>query len=208
MSVAVFVSGTGSILEAILEGDVPVGLVLADRPCRGLSVARNYGLDTALIVRSEYPDRERYSDALADCVVDHGATQIALAGFQTIIVGRIHERFRHRMLNTHPSLLPAFPGWRAVEQALAAGVLVTGTTVHVVVPEVDAGPILAQCPVLIRRNDTADILHERIKVVERVLYPRVLRAMVLASTVTLNKPWWEGKTFVDYMEREEDECEH
>ena len=104
-----------------------------------------------------------------------------MAGFGTILDKPIHDEFRGRIVNTHPSLLPAFKGWHAVEDALAAGVKVTGCTVHFATLEVDDGPILAQEAVPVLDDDTVDTLHERIKDVERRLYPQVLRALLRRS---------------------------
>ena len=101
-----------------------------------------------------------------------------MAGFGTILDKPIHDRFAGRIVNTHPALLPAFKGWHAVDDALAAGVKVTGCTVHYATLEVDDGPILAQEAVPVLADDTAATLHERIKDVERRLYPAVLRQLV------------------------------
>ena len=101
-----------------------------------------------------------------------------MAGFGTILDKPIHDAYEGRILNTHPALLPSFPGWHAVEQALAAGVKLTGCTVHLATLEVDAGPILAQEAVAVLPDDDAASLHERIKAVERRLYPRTIRSFV------------------------------
>ncbi len=103
---------------------------------------------------------------------------VAMAGFGTILDKPIHDAYPDRIVNTHPALLPAFKGWHAVDDALAAGVKVTGCTVHLARLEVDDGPILAQESVPVEEGDTADALHERIKSVERRLYPEVLRRLV------------------------------
>jgi phosphoribosylglycinamide formyltransferase-1 len=101
-----------------------------------------------------------------------------MAGFGTVLDEPIHSAFPGRILNTHPALLPAFPGWHAVEDALAAGVTETGTTVHVATLAMDAGPILAQQAVPVHPDDTVATLHERIKVVERALYPATIRTFI------------------------------
>jgi len=101
-----------------------------------------------------------------------------MAGFGTVLAQPVHDAFPGRVLNTHPALLPAFPGWHAVRDALAAGVAETGTTVHVAHLEMDTGPILAQAAVAIRPDDTEATLHERIKAVERTLYPATIRAFI------------------------------
>ena len=128
-------------------------------------------------------DRPGYSRALANVLVDHGVDLVVMAGFGTVLERPVHDAFPHRLLNTHPALLPAFPGWHAVEEALAAGVAVTGCTVHLAELQMDTGPVLAQQEVPVEAGDTVDSLHERIKAVEWWLYPasvrRVLRAMRL-----------------------------
>ncbi len=205
MRVAVLVSGVGSILEAIWGSGLQVGLVLADRPCRGLEIAKARGVQVALVDRREFAgedgekfDRDAFSDAVSDRLLESGVGVVALAGFGTVLVGRIHGEFGGRMVNTHPSLLPSFPGWHSVSQALEAGVHVTGTTAHVVVPEVDAGPILAQVPVRVRFGDTVESLHERIKIAERQLFPQVLASAI--ACVGLGGEWWRSEKFWSLMQ--------
>ncbi len=177
-------SGSGTILEAILATDLPVHLVAADRPCRALDVAACAAIATVLVDRSDYGgfgggfDRERYTRAVADALVAAGVDVVVMAGFGTVLAQPVHDAFPGRILNTHPALLPAFPGWHAVRDALAAGVTETGTTVHVAHLEMDTGPILAQASVAIRPDDTEESLHERIKAVERTLYPATIRAFI------------------------------
>lgn len=121
-------------------------------------------------------DRDAYSGALADEL--RGVDLIAMAGFGTVVTGAFHRVFPGRVLNTHPSLLPQFKGWHAVRDALTAGATETGCTVHVATEELDDGPILAQRAVPVHSDDTEDSLHERIKNVERTLYPHVLAAVL------------------------------
>ena len=163
MRIAVLVSGSGTILDAMLGDGLPIQLVLADRPCGGLGIAERAGIAVEVVQRDSYgPD--------IDLVV--------MAGFGTVFSQPMHDQFGGRMLNTHPALLPAFPGWHAVRDALASGVKVTGTTVHVAGLAVDTGPILAQEAVPVLDDDTEDTLHERIKQVERRLYPATIRAIL------------------------------
>lgn len=230
MRLAVLVSGTGSILEAMLGVGLAVDLVGADRPCRGLGVAADAGIDTVLVARSDWMlsgldetgahsaagetgetgetretragratgpkeaagahpasaqrhfDREGYSCELAAVLDGRGVDVVAMAGFGTVLDGSFFEwgdgRYRGRVLNTHPSLLPAFPGWHAVRDALDAGAAESGCTVHVAIPEVDAGPVLAQQAVPVMRGDDEATLHERIKAVERELYPATIAAFL------------------------------
>ncbi len=178
------VSGSGTILEAILATDLPVGLVVADRPCRALDVASGRGTPTALVDRAGFGgfgpgfDRWAYTQAVAEVLLAAAVDVVVMAGFGTVLDQPVHDAYPGRILNTHPALLPAFPGWHAVHDALAAGVPETGTTVHVAHLEMDTGPILAQATVAILPGDTEDTLHERIKAVERTLYPATIRAFV------------------------------
>ncbi len=182
--VAVLVSGTGSILEAMLADAVPVALVVADRPCRGLEMAARAGVEARLVDRGAFGgfgprfDRTSYTEELVRVLEEHHVDVVAMAGFGTVLAQPAHDAYPGRILNTHPALLPAFPGWHAVEEALAAGVAVTGCTVHVATLETDAGPVLAQEEVPVRPGDSVHSLHERIKAVERVLYPRTVKAFV------------------------------
>jgi phosphoribosylglycinamide formyltransferase-1 len=174
------VSGSGTILDAIVRAGVPVDLVVADRPCRGLEIGDEAGIASVLVDRTDFGgfsksfDREAYSLALADVLQQHGIDLVAMAGFGTILTSDLHDRFPGRVLNTHPSLLPAFKGWHAVADALVSGVTETGCTVHVATEALDDGPILAQVSVPILDTDDETTLHERIKLVERALYPEVL----------------------------------
>ena len=125
-------------------------------------------------------DRESYTDAVTAALSSANIDLVAMAGFGTVLGQSVHEAFAGRILNTHPALLPSFPGWHGVEDALAAGVTVTGCTIHLAMVEMDAGPILAQVEVPIEDDDTASSLHERIKAVERVLYPATIAAALRA----------------------------
>jgi phosphoribosylglycinamide formyltransferase-1 len=123
-------------------------------------------------------DRVAYTVALTAAMLEAEIDLVAMAGFGTVLDQPLHDVFGGRILNTHPALLPAFPGWHAVEEALAAGVKVTGCTVHLATLEMDAGPILAQEPVAVADDDTIETLHERIKQVERRLYPATVLKML------------------------------
>jgi phosphoribosylglycinamide formyltransferase-1 len=176
--IAVLASGSGTLLDAILGDALPVVVVLTDRHCRALDVAAQRGVTAELVERTDFGsgfDRDAYTERVVKALEAHGADLVVMAGFGTI-VPRIVEAYPGRVLNTHPALLPAFKGWHAVRDALAAGVKVTGTTVHVATAEVDAGPILAQRAIDVHDDDTEDTLHERIKQVERQLYPQTIRA--------------------------------
>ncbi len=184
MGVGVLVSGTGTILESLLAEGIPIPVVVADRPCRALDVAAAAGVDTELVDRKAFGgfgagfDREGYTEELVRVLRSHDVGVVAMAGFGTVLGRAIQDAYGGRILNTHPALLPAFPGWHAVEEALAAGVEVTGCTVHIATIDMDAGPILAQEEVGVLPGDTPESLHERIKEVERVLYPRTISAFL------------------------------
>src|ERR1700733_10278459 len=187
---AVLASGSGTILEAILEAELPVELGVADRPCRALDVGRSAGRTTALVDRADFGGfgpgfrRDDYTEAINAILLDADVAVVAMAGFGTVLGPAVHAAFPGRILNTHPALLPAFPGWHAVADALAAGVGETGTPVQIATLEVDGGPVRAQASVAVRPDDTEATLHERIKAVERTLYPDTIRAFIdgLAAT--------------------------
>ena len=179
--IGVLASGSGTILEAILAHGIAVAVVVVDRPCRATEVAERSGVATSAVLRPSFgPDFDRlgFTHRIVDALEAHGVELVVMAGFGTVLDKPAHDAFPGRILNTHPALLPAFPGWHAVDQALAAGVEVTGCTVHLATLEVDAGPVLAQEAVPVLPDDTVATLHERIKTVERELYPRTIRAFV------------------------------
>jgi phosphoribosylglycinamide formyltransferase-1 len=182
--IGVLASGSGTILEAILLADLPVRLVAVDRPCRALDVATAAAVPSVLVDRADYGgfgpgfDREAFTRAVADVLVTGDVDVVVMAGFGTVLAQPVHDAFPGRILNTHPALLPAFPGWHAVRDALAAGVAETGTTVHVAHLEMDTGPVLAQASVAVLPGDTESSLHERIKAVERTLYPATIRSFI------------------------------
>ncbi len=177
-------SGSGTILEAIVAAGLPVRMVLVDRPCRARDVADRSSIPCVLIDRADYGgfgpgfDRDGFTKAVSVALEQGSVDVVVMAGFGTVLTEPVHRAFPARILNTHPALLPAFPGWNAVADALAAGVTVTGTTVHIATVEMDAGPILARAEVPVLPGDTEDTLHERIKSVERTLYPETIRRFV------------------------------
>ena len=178
VSLAVLASGAGTLLEAILETGLSPALVLSDRPCRALEVAAAADVVTCCVRRTSFGpdfDRAAYTTEVVDALSAAGTTTVAMAGFMTVLGPEMFESYDGQVLNTHPSLLPAFPGAHAVRDALAFGVKVTGCTVHVATERVDQGPILAQEPVRILPGDDEESLHERIKAVERRLYPTIIR---------------------------------
>ena len=179
--IAVLASGTGTILEALIAAGLPIVVVLVDRPCGAETIAADAGIAVERVLRSSFAadfDRDDFTDRVVATLARYDVRLLAMAGYGTVLGVSIHEAYPGRIVNTHPALLPAFKGWHAVEQALAAGATETGCTVHVATLAVDEGPILAQEGVAILPGDTRDTLHERIKAVERRLYPAAIRAII------------------------------
>jgi phosphoribosylglycinamide formyltransferase-1 len=177
-SLGVLASGTGTILGAILDAGLPVAVVVLDRRCPAAELARCAGVPVETVERESFGaafDRDAFTHRIVDALKRHDVDVVAMAGFGTVLGPAVFDVFSGRVLNTHPALLPAFKGWHAVSDALEAGVKVTGCTVHVATEHVDDGPILAQEAVPVLEGDTETTLHERIKVVERRLYPRTVR---------------------------------
>jgi phosphoribosylglycinamide formyltransferase 1 len=177
MGLAVLASGSGTLLEAILAAGLQPLIVVSDRPCRALEIAAGVGVPARLVRRRDFGpafDRATYTDEVVRALKDAGTGLVAMAGFMTVLGPEAFSAFPERILNTHPSLLPAFPGAHAVRDALAFGVKVTGCTVHVATETVDHGPILAQEAVPVLAGDDEATLHERIKAVERRLYPEII----------------------------------
>ncbi len=174
--VVVLVSGSGSNLAALLGahqdpayGARVVG-VISDKPSAGgLEIARAAGVATAVVAPADFPDRESWDRAVAEAIAVFRPDLVVSAGFMRILGAATLDRFTDRVLNTHPALLPAFPGAHGVRDALAYGVRVTGCTLHVVDAGVDSGAIIAQQAVSVEPGDDEETLHERIKVVERAL---------------------------------------
>jgi formyltetrahydrofolate-dependent phosphoribosylglycinamide formyltransferase len=185
--IAVLASGSGTILQSLIDAELPIALVLADRDCAALGRAERAGIATGLVARTTYGagfDRDAYTHQVIAALAGAHVDLVAMAGFGTILGAAMFAAFPDRVVNTHPALLPAFKGWHAVEDALAAGAAETGCTVHLATAEVDDGPILAQEALAIRADDTVESLHERIKEIERRIYPEVLRRLVDESTPT------------------------
>lgn len=176
LRIVVLVSGSGTLLQALLDATAEPGFpatvvaVGADRAgIAGLERAERAGLPTFALRVKDFPRRSDWDLALADACADYAPDLVVSAGFMKILGPAFMGKFDGRMLNTHPALLPAFPGAHGVRDALAYGVRVTGCTVHFVDAGMDTGPIVAQEAVLVRPDDTEETLHERIKVVERRL---------------------------------------
>jgi phosphoribosylglycinamide formyltransferase-1 len=180
--IGVLVSGEGTNLQALLDARLPVVAVASNRPgARALERARAAGVATAAFSLDEYPDRPTRDGAMAEWLGGSGVELVVLAGYMHLLTRPFLDRFPDRIVNVHPSLLPAFPGARAVEEQLAAGVAESGATVHLVDEGIDSGPILRQERVPVLTGDTPETLHERIKEIEHRVLPEVVRELASAS---------------------------
>jgi phosphoribosylglycinamide formyltransferase-1 len=185
---AVLISGRGSNLQSIIEAiaggalDAAIAVVVSNRAdAAGLHRAREAGIEAIHLDPRVYPNRQAYDSAVAALLVSRNVALVCLAGFMRLVGRELLDAFPGRVLNIHPSLLPAFPGLDAQRQALEHGVRVSGATVHVVTTELDAGPIILQSPVPVLDDDTVDSLSARILVEEHKIYPEAIR-LVLEGT--------------------------
>ena len=183
--VSVLISGRGSNLQALIEAsrnaDYPGEIVLvlstvAD--AKGLERARAASIPTAVIDHSRYPSREAFDQAMDARLSEAGAELVCLAGFMRILTDEFVRRWRGRMINIHPSLLPSFKGTHVHEQVIASGEKISGCTVHFVVPELDSGPIIAQSAVPVLESDTPQALATRVLEEEHKLYPLALKRVI------------------------------
>ena len=182
---AVLISGRGSNLQSIIDAvserrlDATIAVVISNRPgAAGLARAREAGLDAICLPSGDFENRDAYDKALVDRLKARDVELVCLAGFMRVIGKSLLEAFPQRILNIHPSLLPAFHGLDAQRQALEHGVRVAGATVHFVTSELDGGPIVAQAAVPVMDNDTIDSLSARILVEEHRLYPEAIRLVM------------------------------
>lgn len=186
--VVVLLSGVGSTMAALVEATREPGYpaqvvaVGSDRPgAGGLAFARDADIATFVVAPADHADRRAWSAALAEAVAEHEPDLVLSAGLMRILDPVFVDRFAPRLINSHPSLLPCFPGAHAVADALAYGVRVTGATVHVMDAGVDSGPIVAQTAVEVVEGDDVASLHERIKVAERRMLIEVVATMAGAQ---------------------------
>jgi phosphoribosylglycinamide formyltransferase-1 len=182
LTLGVLISGRGSNLQAILEAIADgrlrarVGVVISNRAdAPGLAHATAAGVPTEVISHRGWPSREHYDQRLVEVLRAHDVSLVCLAGFMRLLTPVLIDAFPSRILNVHPSLLPAFPGVDAARQALDYGVRVAGCTVHLVTPALDAGPIVLQACVPVADDDTAETLSARILREEHRLYPEAIR---------------------------------
>lgn len=191
--VVVLASGTGSLLRSLLDAttvaDFPARIVAVgvDRDCPAVDIASSASVPSYTVRLRDFPDRDAWDRAVTEATAAHEPDLIVAAGFMKILGREFLSRFMGRIINTHPALLPAFPGAHPVPDALDYGVKVTGCSVHLVDAGTDTGPLLAQEPVPVLDDDDEASLHERIKVVERRLLAEVLAAVALRGVT------WTGR---------------
>jgi phosphoribosylglycinamide formyltransferase-1 len=188
-NIVILVSGGGSNMAAIVREaqrgnwsgtlGARVAAVISNRPdAGGLALARDLGLATAVVDHKDFSERAAFDAALADAVDGHQPALVALAGFMRILTPGFVDRYAGRLLNIHPSLLPAFPGLHTHQRAIDAGCRVAGATVHLVTSELDHGPILEQAVVPVLPDDTALALAARVLSQEHLIYPRAIARML------------------------------
>ena len=184
-NIVILISGRGSNMEAIVRAQqaerwpARIAAVISNKPdAKGLLFAQAQGIPVAVVANKDYPTREAFDAALRETIDGFQADLVVLAGFMRILTAPFVEHYAGRMLNIHPSLLPLFPGLHTHRQALDAGVLEHGATVHFVTAELDHGPAVLQARVPVRAGDTEDSLAERLLAQEHVIYPKAVRLFV------------------------------
>lgn len=193
-NIVILISGTGSNMAAIVRAaererwserlGARIAAVISNRPdAKGLQTASEAGIATAVVDHKSYAGREEFDSALRAAIDAHAPSLVVLAGFMRILTPAFVAHYEGRILNIHPSLLPAFPGLHTHQRAIDAGCSVAGTTVHVVTAELDHGPILAQAVVPILPCDTADTLAARVLTQEHLVYPRAVAEWLQTPTV-------------------------
>jgi phosphoribosylglycinamide formyltransferase 1 len=174
--IVVLISGRGSNLQALLDAGLPVSAVISNiAGAKGLELAASRGVATRLVEHRRFASREEFDAVLAATVDEFRPRLVALAGFMRVLTPGFVDRYRGRLLNIHPSLLPAFPGLDTHRRALEAGVKRHGCTVHFVTADLDHGPIVIQAAVAVREDDTPQTLAARVLKQEHVVYPRAVR---------------------------------
>jgi phosphoribosylglycinamide formyltransferase 1 len=193
----VLISGRGSNLQALIAAidagrlNARIAIVISNRAqAAGLERAREAGIETLVLDHRQFASRAEYDAAIAQALRARGVSLVCLAGFMRLVGAPLLDAFRDAVLNIHPSLLPAFPGVHAQQQALAHGVKITGATVHLVTTELDGGPIILQATVAVQDGDTVESLSARILSEEHRIYPEAVQ-MVLDGGWRI-----EGRRFV------------
>ena len=190
--VGVLISGEGTNLQAILDtvhgrdGIEVVCVASSRKAAAGLERARSAGVETAVFAKADYGERAERDSALGDWLSGHSVDLLVLAGFMEVLGGEFIRRFAGRIVNVHPSLLPAFPGVRAIEQALDYGVALTGVTVHYVEEDVDSGPVILQEALEISADPEIEQVRARLQQIEHRLLPRALR-LIASGAVSIDQ---------------------
>ena len=177
-TLVILISGRGSNMEALLDARLParIAAVISNNPgARGLATAKSRGIETGVVDHRSFAERAAFDAALAAEIDRHAPDLVALAGFMRIFTAPFIERYRGRMMNIHPSLLPAFTGLHTHRRALEAGVRIHGCTVHFAAPAVDSGPIIVQAAVPVLPDDTEERLAARVLAEEHRIYPQAVR---------------------------------
>ena len=177
-SIVILISGRGSNMEAIVKAQLPIEIraVIANRPdAKGISFAKAHGIATAIVDHKDFPSRDAFDAALAEAIDRHRPDYVVLAGFMRILAEAFIAHYPNRILNIHPSLLPAFPGLHTHRQALIAGVKLHGATVHFVTPRLDHGPIIIQAAVPVLSGDSEVELAARVLEQEHRIYPMAIK---------------------------------
>jgi phosphoribosylglycinamide formyltransferase 1 len=191
-NIVILISGDGSNMAALVKSAVHgqwatrygahVAAVVSNKPnAKGLEFAQSQGIATAALDHTSYASREAFDTALVAVIDGYNPALVLLAGFMRILTPQFVQHYEGRLINIHPSLLPAFPGLQTHQRAIDAGCQVAGATVHRVTPQLDQGPILAQAVVPILPGDTADALAARVLTQEHLIYPRAICQLLLAS---------------------------
>ncbi len=177
-SLVILISGRGSNMQALIEARLPIRIaaVISSRPdAAGLEIAKMHGVETKVLDQKRYTGREAFDAALAETIDTYEPDLVALAGFMRILGDGFVDRYRGKLMNVHPSLLPAFPGLDTHTRALREGVKIHGCTVHFVTPQVDHGPIIIQAAIQITPDDTEETLATRVLQQEHRIYPEAVR---------------------------------
>ena len=180
-SIVILISGRGSNMQAILDAQLPLDVraVISNRPdAKGLDTAHSHHIPAVALDHKAYPSRDAFDAALMETINGYAPDYIVLAGFMRILTARFIQQFANRILNIHPSLLPAFPGLHTHQRAIESGVKIHGATVHFVTPELDHGPIIIQAAVPVLPGDSEGILAERVLQQEHRIYPQALAWLV------------------------------
>ena len=180
-NIVILISGRGSTMEAILESKMPcrIAAVISNKvDAKGLETARAHGISTAVVAHAEHASRELFDAALAAEIDRHAPDLVVLAGFMRILGEAFVRRYHGRLMNIHPSLLPAFPGLHTHRRALEAGCRIHGCTVHFVTPALDNGPVVIQAAVPVYPDDSENVLAARVLAQEHIAYPQAVRWLV------------------------------